>query len=38
VLNLGEKLVGRTSELCSVDSALTELERNGPFALKTRLR
>jgi hypothetical protein len=33
VSNLGETLVGRASELRSLDVALSELERNGPSAL-----
>jgi hypothetical protein len=33
VSNLSETLVGRTSELSSLDLALTELERNGPSAV-----
>jgi hypothetical protein len=33
VSNLSETLVGRTSELSSLDLALTEVERNGPSAV-----
>ena len=33
VPNLGETLVGRTSELSSLDLALTEVEQNGPSAV-----